>query len=44
MASRYNTRGRPAEVLVQDSAFELINKRETFEDQIAGEQIPAFLA
>ncbi|GAB5559504.1 MAG: diaminopimelate decarboxylase [Synoicihabitans sp.] len=44
MASRYNTRGRPAEVLVQGSAFELINARETFEDQIAGEKIPAFLA
>lgn len=44
MASRYNTRGRPAEVLVQGSSFELINKRETFEDQIAGELIPAFLA
>lgn len=44
MASRYNTRGRPAEVLVQGSAFELINARETFEDQIAGEIIPAFLS
>ncbi|MBT5903095.1 MAG: diaminopimelate decarboxylase [Opitutaceae bacterium] len=43
MASRYNTRGRPAEVLVRGSTFELINRRETFEDQIAGEQIPAFL-
>ena len=43
MASRYNTRGRPAEVLVSDSTFELINRRETFEDQITGEQIPAFL-
>jgi diaminopimelate decarboxylase len=44
MASRYNTRGRPAEVLVQDSAFELINARETFEQMIATEKVPAFLA
>lgn len=44
MANRYNTRGRPAEVLVKDSAFELINERETFEQMIATEKVPAFLA
>ncbi len=43
MASRYNTRSMPAEVLVKGSAFELINARETFEQMIAGEKIPAFL-
>ncbi|MEI6464935.1 MAG: diaminopimelate decarboxylase [Verrucomicrobiota bacterium] len=43
MASRYNTRGMAAEVLVKGSAFELINARETFEQMIAGEKIPAFL-
>ncbi|MSU70080.1 MAG: diaminopimelate decarboxylase [Opitutaceae bacterium] len=43
MASRYNTRGMAAEVLVQGSKFELINARETFEAMIAGEKIPAFL-
>ncbi len=43
MAGRYNTRGMPAEVLVKGSAFELINARETFEQMIAGEKIPAFL-
>ena len=43
MASRYNTRGMPAEVLVNGSAFELVNARETFEHMIAGEKIPAFL-
>jgi len=43
MASNYNTRGRPAEVLVRGSAFELVHARETFEQQIAGEKIPAFL-
>jgi diaminopimelate decarboxylase len=43
MASRYNTRGMPAEVLVNGSAFELVNVRETFEQMTAGEKIPAFL-
>ena len=43
MASRYNTRSMAAEVLVKGSAFELINSRETFEQIVAGEKIPAFL-
>lgn len=43
MASRYNTRGMAAEVLVHGSTFELINARETFEQMIAGEKVPAFL-
>jgi len=43
MASRYNTRGTAAEVLVHGSTFELINARETFEQMIAGEKVPAFL-
>ena len=43
MASRYNTRGTAAEVLVQGSTFELVNARETFETITAGEKIPAFL-
>ncbi len=43
MASRYNTRPIPAEVLVKDSAFELVNARETFEQMIGNEKIPAFL-
>ena len=43
MASRYNTRGMAAEVLVNGSAFELVNARETFESMTAGEKIPAFL-
>ncbi len=43
MASRYNTRSMPAEVLVHGSAFELVNARETFEQMIAHERIPAFL-
>ena len=43
IASRYNTSGMAAEVLDKGSAFELINARETFEQMIAGEKIPAFL-
>ena len=43
MASRYNARPIPAEVLVKDSAFEQVNARETFEQMIANEKIPAFL-
>lgn len=43
MASRYNTRNMAAEVLVQGGASDLINARETFEQQIQNEQIPAFL-
>jgi diaminopimelate decarboxylase len=43
MASRYNSRPMPAEVLVQGSSFELVNARETFEHMIAGERIPEFL-
>ncbi len=43
MASRYNTRAMAAEVLVQGSAFELINARESFEQIVAGEKVPAFL-
>jgi diaminopimelate decarboxylase len=43
MASRYNTRPIPAEVLVMGSAFEQVTARETFEQMIANEKIPAFL-
>ena len=43
MASRYNARSLPAEVMVQGSSFELINARETFEQSVANEKIPAFL-
>ena len=43
MASRYNARPLPAEVMVRGGAFELINAREHFEQMIAGEKVPAFL-
>jgi diaminopimelate decarboxylase len=37
MASNYNSRPRPAEVLVKGGAFRLIRQRETWEDLIRGE-------
>ena len=43
MANRYNARPMPAEVLVRGSNFELINARETFDQTIAGERVPAWL-
>jgi diaminopimelate decarboxylase len=43
MASRYNTRPLPAEVLVSGSRFELVNDREKFDGMVAGEKIPGFL-
>jgi diaminopimelate decarboxylase len=43
MASRYNARPIPSEVLVLGRAFELVRPRETFEQMVAGERIPAFL-
>ena len=43
MANRYNSRPLPAEVLVRGSGFELINARESFEQMIGGERLPAWL-
>jgi diaminopimelate decarboxylase len=43
MANGYNSRPLPAEVLVRGSSFELVNARETFEQMIAGERVPAWL-
>lgn len=39
MSSNYNSRGRPAEILVSGSSAQLIRKREDFDDLIAGEQL-----
>lgn len=41
MASNYNSRPRVAEVLVQGDRYHIIRKRETFEDLIRLEEIPA---
>ena len=37
MASQYNARVRPAEVLVGNDSFRLIRRRETYEDLVRGE-------
>ncbi len=39
MASQYNSRTRPAEVLVDGSSYRLIRRRETFEDLIRDEVV-----
>jgi diaminopimelate decarboxylase len=41
MASRYNTRSLPAEVLVDGPRADLITRRETFAQQIANEVLPS---
>jgi len=40
MASNYNGRCRPAEVLVRADRFEVVRARDRYEDLIAGESIP----
>lgn len=40
MASNYNSKQRPAEVLIEHGIAKLIRRRETFEDLIRGEIIP----
>lgn len=39
MSSNYNTRGRAAEVMVDGDQQYLVRARETFEDQVKGEQL-----
>ena len=41
MASNYNTRGRPAEVLVDGDTVHLVRERETVQDQMRGEHLVA---
>jgi diaminopimelate decarboxylase len=43
MASNYNSRPRPAEVLVRDSRWAVVRERESYADLVKGELIPAFL-
>ncbi len=42
MSSNYNSRPRPAEVLVNESEHYIIRKRETYRDLVRGEMIPDF--
>lgn len=39
MSSNYNSRNRPAEVMVDDNQFHLIRERETIEHQLKGERL-----
>lgn len=43
MASNYNTRCRPAEVLVKGRQYSVIKPRETVKDLLKGEKIPKFV-
>ena len=43
MSSNYNSRPRPAEILVRDDKFEVIRSRETYDDLLKGERLPDFL-
>ena len=43
MASNYNSRPRVPEVLVKDGEVHVIRDRESYEDLVRGETIPAFL-
>ena len=43
MASNYNSRLRPAEVMVKGNLFSIIRSQETYDDLIHGEVIPEFL-
>lgn len=43
MASNYNSRTLPAEVLVQGSRFAVVRRRQVLQDLIAGESIPDFV-
>lgn len=43
MSSNYNSRCKPAEVMVKGNKFYIVKERETFVDLIRGEKIPEFL-
>jgi len=43
MSSNYNSRPRPAEILVRDDKFDVIRSRETYDDLLKGERVPDFL-
>jgi len=43
MASNYNSRPRPAEVLVKDDRYWVVRERECYDDLVHGESIPEFL-
>lgn len=44
MSSNYNSRPRVPEVLVHEGQIHIIRARESYDDLVHGEQIPAFLS
>ncbi len=43
MSSNYNSRVRPAEILVDGAEYHVVRRRETYEDLVNGETIPAYM-
>jgi diaminopimelate decarboxylase len=43
MASNYNARPRPAEVMVRGNRYELVRRRESVKDLVAGETVPQWM-
>ena len=43
MSSNYNSRLRPAEIMVRGDKYEVIRARETHEDLLRGERVPDFI-
>ena len=43
MSSNYNSRLRPAEIMVRGDKYEVIRARETYEDLLRGERVPDFI-
>jgi diaminopimelate decarboxylase len=43
MSSNYCSRRRAAEVMVRGERFEVVRRRQTYDDLVAGETIPAFM-
>ena len=43
MSSTYNSRPRVAEVMVKGSRFNVIRRRDTYEDLVRGEEVPDFI-
>jgi len=42
MASNYNSRPKPAEVLVDGDKFAVVTRRETYEDLVRNEAAPSW--
>ncbi len=43
MASNYNQRPRPPEVMVNGNSFDIVRERENYKDLVRGEHVPKYL-